>query len=656
MEIHELNTFSGTPGNNNYLAIDDGTDTGKISGTNLLAPVNTRIDNIISGVTVDSEVIDARLGADGITYGSLGTAIRTQVTDLKSEINAITPLTRYMWTMKNTISGSGVDGASNYYATTDFTPITPSDRLLYTGAVRDSGNKTLVVYIHYYTSAKVWISRQSVGYNESHIAVIPSNAAYYRIAFGRATSSGVQISETDITSYFETEHYQELTTSGEFEATLIALHNGLIGKWQITQTITAYLFKDGHFSVIGYGKAPTYTSENMPPWGTREILSQVKSIYLDERITFSAMGYWFDDGTVDGFPCGECKEIELNGTATSVRGRSFCALRVNHINYAKYANSSTEIDAIFFPNNTVHTVFSIPNSICTQTFISNLSAEIAAMTGDRVPNAVGLFITDSADLRDAIFASVDSASVSGAVAHNISCLYCDELGADGFPTYWTSQMKDVFREIIPYIGYNRNARGSTVGGEPTFYTKGLTGLSAYRSVGFPSVYDNDSSYNVFAVVDGELTQIKTIQGNSGIGGHPYDNSLNALTNGLTCSGFVEWLYWRYFAENFSLANVDGFYNNTTWYGGEQPLEEITAFDLKPFDILCYAKYEDGEYIGGHMGIYLGQDTYTGRPLIINHEEGGLVFSIWASVFDEGTKYLRMKKSYDSVSAGKLRQE
>ena len=47
MQIHELNTFAGTPGDGNYLAIDNGSDTGKISGTNLLAPVNARIDNII---------------------------------------------------------------------------------------------------------------------------------------------------------------------------------------------------------------------------------------------------------------------------------------------------------------------------------------------------------------------------------------------------------------------------------------------------------------------------------------------------------------------------------------------------------------------------------------------------------------------------------
>ena len=58
MQIHELNTFAGTPGDGNYLAIDNGSDTGKISGTNLLAPVNARIDNLAANVTPDSvEVI-----------------------------------------------------------------------------------------------------------------------------------------------------------------------------------------------------------------------------------------------------------------------------------------------------------------------------------------------------------------------------------------------------------------------------------------------------------------------------------------------------------------------------------------------------------------------------------------------------------------------
>lgn len=87
MNIHELNNFTGTLGSGAYLAIDDGTDTGKISSQGLLAATEARIDNIIAGPAPSAEeIVDARLGADGVTYPSLGGAIRGQVTDLKSAL------------------------------------------------------------------------------------------------------------------------------------------------------------------------------------------------------------------------------------------------------------------------------------------------------------------------------------------------------------------------------------------------------------------------------------------------------------------------------------------------------------------------------------------------------------------------------------------
>lgn len=87
MEIHELNNFSGTPGANDYLATDNGTDTSKISVKAITDPLDARIDNIIAGGDAPStaEVTDARLGATvlgGQTYASLGAAIRTQATEL----------------------------------------------------------------------------------------------------------------------------------------------------------------------------------------------------------------------------------------------------------------------------------------------------------------------------------------------------------------------------------------------------------------------------------------------------------------------------------------------------------------------------------------------------------------------------------------------
>lgn len=88
MQIHELNNFSGTLGSGAYLAIDDGNDTGKISSQGLLAATEARIDNIIAGPAPSAEeIVDARLGDDGVTYPSLGDAIRDQFSDVKSALN-----------------------------------------------------------------------------------------------------------------------------------------------------------------------------------------------------------------------------------------------------------------------------------------------------------------------------------------------------------------------------------------------------------------------------------------------------------------------------------------------------------------------------------------------------------------------------------------
>lgn len=99
MQIHELNNFSGALGSGSFIAVDDGTDTGKLSTQQLLeetnreiedaeATLNARIDNIIAGGAAPSEaeIIDARLGAIGESYSSLGTAIRSQVDYLEDNI------------------------------------------------------------------------------------------------------------------------------------------------------------------------------------------------------------------------------------------------------------------------------------------------------------------------------------------------------------------------------------------------------------------------------------------------------------------------------------------------------------------------------------------------------------------------------------------
>lgn len=57
------------------------------SETEAYAATNSRIDNIISAVTTDTEVTDIRVGADGVTYQTAATAVNTQFTNLTDEVN-----------------------------------------------------------------------------------------------------------------------------------------------------------------------------------------------------------------------------------------------------------------------------------------------------------------------------------------------------------------------------------------------------------------------------------------------------------------------------------------------------------------------------------------------------------------------------------------
>ena len=53
------------------------------------ASLQSQLDVAIAGATVDSEVINIRVGANGITYSTAGDAVRGQVSDLKSAINVL---------------------------------------------------------------------------------------------------------------------------------------------------------------------------------------------------------------------------------------------------------------------------------------------------------------------------------------------------------------------------------------------------------------------------------------------------------------------------------------------------------------------------------------------------------------------------------------
>lgn len=71
------------------------------------ASLQEQLNVIIHGATTDTEVLDARIGADGITYNTLGTAIRSQVTTLtnKKQTHAIAYISGNNFTWSNGSDG-----------------------------------------------------------------------------------------------------------------------------------------------------------------------------------------------------------------------------------------------------------------------------------------------------------------------------------------------------------------------------------------------------------------------------------------------------------------------------------------------------------------------------------------------------------------------
>lgn len=80
------------------------------------ATINARIDAIASlpsgSTSGDAELMDIRVGANGVTYASAGEAVRTQVTDLEDDVDDVV---KFISPMINTNIGFTATTASGYY-------------------------------------------------------------------------------------------------------------------------------------------------------------------------------------------------------------------------------------------------------------------------------------------------------------------------------------------------------------------------------------------------------------------------------------------------------------------------------------------------------------------------------------------------------------
>ncbi len=169
------------------------------------ASLQAQLDVAIAGATVDSEVINARVGWDNTTYATLGDAIRTQIENVVDNNVVLSNFPALEWTLKRNVDGTGAIVTNNYTAITTLVLAEPNDIIIRRTPASD-GTWLLLVYINEYDSTQTWIKRTELQVNDK--IVLDSTTKYVRFAFGRGSGSGVIIDNSDL-SMFNCEFYRK---------------------------------------------------------------------------------------------------------------------------------------------------------------------------------------------------------------------------------------------------------------------------------------------------------------------------------------------------------------------------------------------------------------------------------------------------------------
>ena len=110
---------------------------------NITSNLNAQLAAAISGVTVDSEVINARIGEDGVTYLTLGDAIRTQFKHVNSNIKALS------WPSKNLLHLNNLAVTINGVVA----EVTNKNHIKYVGTATSSGGRDIRLSDNFLLSA-----------------------------------------------------------------------------------------------------------------------------------------------------------------------------------------------------------------------------------------------------------------------------------------------------------------------------------------------------------------------------------------------------------------------------------------------------------------------------------------------------------------------
>lgn len=159
--------------------------------------LSKRIDMVISETSVDGEIIDVRLGGNGVLYETAGESIRTQINAIVEYLSGVNLLNDT--TFKNgyySIRENGeeysvlfTDGKLRDFheVTTDYVPVTPNEYYTASSLINDTPLRTdkMWLCVHSYDSNKNFLRREfAIESNQDELSSVfytESNVAYVRV-------------------------------------------------------------------------------------------------------------------------------------------------------------------------------------------------------------------------------------------------------------------------------------------------------------------------------------------------------------------------------------------------------------------------------------------------------------------------------------------
>ena len=250
------------------------------------ALINTRIDNIATipegSTTADAELMDIRVGSNGITYPSAGDAVRGQFDIVDDKFEDITILSDNMFdpdTGTNVyIGNTGVETPSASYYSTVYLPVTAGD-VLYIWAKNSSGNFNYfsINAIACYNSNKEFISADYTTWAASKFTV-PEGVSYIKACYAVSTLSAltdIYLGPQDMTESYKYMpagkvkliNQDDVDTNKQNIENITVVSSNLL---DLNKLLYAYMFKNGvfHYDTIFYltDYIPVSAGQNIKAW------------------------------------------------------------------------------------------------------------------------------------------------------------------------------------------------------------------------------------------------------------------------------------------------------------------------------------------------------------------------------------------------------